>query len=590
MPSTGHDGERIIRGIPVSSGVCQGKLLVLGRTFVQVPEITIGAEEIPQQIYRLEKALIATRLQLTEVQRKVSATMGDSDASIFEAHLLMIEDPMLMEETTRIVERKRCNIEAAFQQAADRYIVAMSAIDDELFRSRVADLKDVANRVINNLMGRQDQNCLSTLTEPCIIVSHDLAPSTTAQLDRHKVLGFATDIGSKTSHTAIMARSLQIPAAVGLKDASETLPSGQYALLDGYAGLLILNPTDATLFQYGQLIQKQANLQEKLQDLHNKPAVTLDGTPIVLSANIEQADEFEAVKACGAEGIGLFRTEYLYLNRETLPSEQEQYEAYHRTALAVKPQSVIIRTLDLGGDKFLSHINAPEMNSFFGWRAIRFCLREQVIFRTQLRAILRASVAGNIKMMYPMISGVEEMEQANALVEQYKAELRAEGIPFDENLEIGAMVEIPSAVITANALARRCRFFSIGTNDLIQYSMAVDRMNEKVAYLYEPTNPAIVRLIKMTVEAAERQGIWVGVCGEMAGDPVLTPLLLGLGVKELSASPGQVPQVKFLLRRLKMQEARELADFALNCESGAEILSRAQTLARNIAPGLFDNQ
>jgi len=464
-------------------------------------------------------------------------------------------------------------------------------MDDEYLRERAADMRDVATRVLDNLLGRTDETEIHKLKEPCIIISHDLAPSTTALLDRKWVLGFGTDAGSKTSHTAIMARSLQIPAVVGLRDASRQLKTGQYVLLDGYNGLLVLSPTDQTLFEYGQLVRKQVNLQEKLQDIRDKPAITLDGARITLSANIEQAADAEHVRACGAEGVGLFRTEYLYLNRETLPSEEEQYQAYRQVAVALAPHPVVIRTVDLGGDKFLSHLAMPqELNPFLGWRAIRFCLQERDIFRAQLRAILRAAVEGNIKMMYPMISGLDELNQANALVEECRRELQARNIPFGDSLEIGAMIEIPSAVLSADSLARRVRFFSIGTNDLIQYSLAVDRLNEKIAHLYEPTHPAIVRLIKSTVDAGRRNGIWVGVCGEMAGDPTLVPLLLGLGVDELSATVSAVPQIKFLIRRLKLSEGRELAEFALNCESGPEILARSQELARRIAPSLFENQ
>ncbi len=317
--------------------------------------------------------------------------------------------------------------------------------------------------------------------------------------------------------------------------------------------------------------------------------MTLDGTPVVLSANVEQPADTEAVLASGAEGVGLFRTEYLFINRETLPNEEEQYQAYRQVASALKPSPVIIRTLDLGGDKFLSHLQVPqEMNPFLGWRAIRFCLQERDIFRVQLRAILRASIEGNVKIMYPMISGLDELNQANALLGEFKGELRREGIAFDENLEVGAMIEIPSAAVAAESLAKRVKFFSLGTNDLIQYSLAVDRLNEKIAHLYEPTHPAIVRLIKMTADAGNKHGVWTGVCGEMAGDPVLTPLLLGLGVTELSAAPSVVPQIKYLIRRLKMAEARELAEFALQCESGAEILARCRKLALQIAPGLLE--
>jgi phosphotransferase system enzyme I (PtsI) len=490
----------------------------------------------------------------------------------------------------RIIQTEKVNAEHAFHTVAERYAATLAGIDDEYLRERATDMRDVTARVLNNLLGLEEPD-LRHLKEPCIIISHDLTPSNTAQLDKRHVLGFATDVGSKTSHTAIMARSLRIPAVVGLKDASGKLQTGQYALLDGFNGVLTINPTDQTLFEYGQLIKKQVTLQEKLRDILLKPAVTLDGHRVFLSANIEKAADAEQVKANGAEGVGLFRTEYLFINGDRLPGEEQQYQAYRAAAAALKPLPVVIRTLDLGGDKFLAHLPIHnELNPFLGWRAIRFCLQERDIFREQLRAILRASAEGNVKMMYPMISGLEELTQANALVEEYKVELRKENLPFDENLEIGAMVETPSAVMVADSLAKRLKFFSIGTNDLIQYSLAVDRMNERIAHLYEPTHPAIVKLIKATVDAAHRHKIWVSVCGEMASDPVLAPLLLGLGVDELSAASPLVPPVKFLVRRLKLDEAKALAQFALESESAADILGRCQELARQIAPSLFENK
>jgi len=586
-----RSGEKILRGIPVSGGVCRGKIVVLGKTHDAIVRHGIPEAELPQEIQRLEQALIQTRHQIIEVQRKVNQAMGAKDASIFDAHLLVLEDPTLIDEVTRVIQEQKINAEHAFQQIAEKYATTLSSMDDDYLRERSTDMRDVTSRVLDNLTGRTDEAGIHKLKEPCIIISYDLAPSTTALLDKKMVLGFATDAGSKTSHTAIMARSLQIPAVVGLRDASRLLQSGQHVLLDGFNGLLVVNPTDQTLFEYGQLARKQVNLEVKLRDIRDEPAITLDGARVILSANVEQGADAEHVRACGAEGVGLFRTEYLYLNRETLPSEEEQYTVYRQVAAALKPAPVVIRTLDLGGDKFLSHLSMPqELNPFLGWRAIRFCLQEREIFHAQLRAILRAAVEGNIKVMYPMISGLDELNQANAFVEECRQQLLAQNIPYGGNLEIGAMIEIPSAVLAADSLAKRVKFFSIGTNDLIQYSLAVDRLNEKIAHLYEPTHPAIVRLIKATVEAGHRNGIWVGVCGEMAGDPALVPLLLGLGVDELSAAFSIVPQVKFLIRRLKLEEARELAEFALNCESGSEILARSTALARKIAPGLFENQ
>ena len=591
MPEPLHKGERIFRGIPVSVGVCRGKILVLGRAQHAITKRPLSDSELPEEVNRLERALVQTRHDILDVQHRVGEAMGAAEGSIFDAHLLVLEDRTLIDEVVRVINGEKVNAEYAFHQVAERYASTLAAIEDDYLRERAGDMRDVTGRVLNNLLGQQGGADVRNLKEPCIIIRHDLTPSNTAQMDRSKVLGFATDIGSKTSHTAIMARSLRIPAGVGLKHASEEMESGQYALLDGFNGIVIINPTDQTLFEYGQLIRKQVTLEEKLRDIISKPAVTLDGHRVFLSANIEQAADTQAVLESGAEGVGLFRTEYLYISRDHLPSEEEQYQAYRQVVTALKPHSVLIRTFDLGGDKFLSHLQVPtEMNPFLGWRAIRFCLQERDIFRNQLRAILRASAEGNVKMMYPMISGLDELNQANALVEEYKAELRKEGVPFDENMEIGAMIEIPSAVMIADALAKRVKFFSIGTNDLIQYSLAVDRMNEKIAHLYEPTHPAILRLIKATVEAARRNNIWVGVCGEMAGEPVLTALLLGLGVNELSAAPPLVPQVKFMVRRLKATETVALAEFALGCESGSEILARCQDLARQSAPSLFEDK
>ena len=551
----------------------------------------MAGTEVEAEVKRFEQSLVRTRQQITEVQRRVSETMRSNEADIFDAHLLMLEDRVLIEEVIKIIRAQKANAEFAFHTAAEKYITVLEAVEDEYLRERAADLRDLTGRVLDNLLEVKDALDLKHLNEPCILVGHDLSPSMTAQLDKKFVLGFVTDIGGKTSHTAILARSLDIPAIVGAQTISEELETGDYALLDGYNGTVIVNPTDQTLFEYGQLAKIKASLDVKLREVQNQPAVTLDGKMIHLSANIEDQHDVEAVLAHGAEGVGLFRTEFLFINCDRLPTEEEQYQVYRQVAESLKPHGVIIRTLDLGGDKFASHLQlAQEMNPFLGWRAIRFCLAQPEMFRAQLRAILRASAGGNVKMMYPMISGLDELNQANALVEQCKAELRAEKTPFAENLEIGAMIEIPSAVLIADTLAKRVKFFSIGSNDLIQYTLAADRTNEKVSHLYEPTHPAILRLIKMTVDAAHANGIWAGVCGEIAGDPVLTPLLLGLGVDELSAAPAVLDQVKYMIRRVKLDEARALAEFALASESPTEIFARCVEFARATAPSLFESR
>jgi phosphoenolpyruvate-protein phosphotransferase (PTS system enzyme I) len=578
-------GEKVFRGIAVSAGICRGKILVLHRARHVIAKRELSEKEITAEVSRFEKSLVQTRQQISEVQRKVVENMGTKEGDIFEAHLLMLEDRMLVDEVIRSIREQKVNAEHAFHAVSERYAAALAAVDDDYLRERADDMRDLTSRVLDNLLEVQDEFDLRHISEPCILVSHDLSASTTAQLDKKLVLGFATDIGGKTSHTAIMARSLGIPAVVGLKTASEEFDTGDYN------GTVTVNPTDQTLFQYGQLSRIKASLEEKLHEIQKQPAVTLDGKFIHLSANIEDQNDIEAVIQHGAEGVGLFRTEFLFINRNSAPSEEDQYKVYRQVATALKPNPVIIRTLDLGGDKFASHLQlAQEMNPFLGWRAIRFCLAQPEMFCAQLRAILRASAEGNVKMMYPMISGLDELNQANALVETCKTELREKKIPFDEKMEIGAMIEIPSAVLIADTLAQRAKFFSIGSNDLIQYTLAADRTNEKVSHLYEPTHPAIISLIKMTVDAAHKHGIWAGVCGEIAGDPVLTPLLIGLGVDELSAAPTVVPQIKYIVRKLKLTEAQALAEFALQSESPSEIYARCQKLARDTAPSLFESK
>jgi phosphotransferase system enzyme I (PtsI) len=582
-------GEKILRGIPVSRGVCRGKLFLFRRAaLTAVPRYTIEEVDFAEQTERLERAIVRTREQILGIQQRVQQKLGAEDAAIFDAQLLVLDDPVLLEEVVKHMRGDRVNVEQAFAVVAERYLGAFGAIDDEYLRERVADMRDATERMLHNLLSRDPPADLSALTEPCILVAEDLTPSQTALLDRRTILGFATAQGSRTSHTAILARSLQLPALTGLQDAIDQLRTGQYALLDGFNGLLVTQPTEQTLFEYGQLAQRHLALEARLQDMRDQPAVTLDGQRITLSANIENPDEVEDVRRSGAEGVGLFRTEYLFLNSDGPPSEEKQYEAYRRVAVSLHPNPVIIRTMDLGGDKLPDRRFAvPEKNPFMGLRAIRYCLQQPEMFRTQLRAILRASAVGNVKVMYPMISGLDELAQATALLEECQASLRAAGVVFDERLEVGVMVELPAAVLIADSLARRTRFFSIGTNDLIQYTLAVDRMNPRIAHLYEPTHPAVVRLVKQAIDAAHAHGLWAGICGEMASDPVMVPLLLGLGADELSTAPSLLPAVKFVTRRLKLSEARELAEYALGCEDGGAIQERAQALTQAIAPGLF---
>lgn len=588
MSETGDQRERVFRGVAASEGVCEGKIVVLQKPDDHVPHRSISPDEISDEIRRFEEALARTRQDIKEVQEKVSSAMDASEAGIFDAHLLVLEDPSLIDEAIRVLKKDTVNIEQAFHRALEKYTATLAAVDDAYLRERVSDMRDVGARVLDNLTGRNNDDFLDPVTEPAIVVCHEMPPSATARLAEKEVLGIVMDVGGATSHTAIMARSLGIPAVSGLGDISQRIATGDYALLDGYTGVVTVDPSEQTQFEYGVLIRRKQDLAEKLAELRDKPATTLDGKRITLSANIEHPSDAALVKEYGGEGVGLFRTEYLFIHRDTLPGEDEQYEAYSRVARELKPNPVIIRTLDLGGDKFLSHLRVPEeMNPFLGWRAIRFCLEEQDIFRAQLRAILRASVHGDVRMMYPMISGVGEMDQANALVEECKAELKSEGRDFNPDLEIGAMIEIPSAVMVADGLAKRAKFFSIGTNDLIQYSLAVDRMNEKIAHLYRPTHPAILTFIRMTIEASIRAGAWTGVCGEMAHEPTLAVLLLGLGAEELSVAAPSIPKIKYLIRNLDLQKAKDLAAQALQCESAAEILEKATEFAKQTAPDLY---
>ncbi len=567
-------------GVGVSPGVAQGKIHVVADDFEEIARRPIATEEITGEIGRFETALIQTRAQILEMQQRIAEAIGAKDAAIFDAHLLVVEDRTLIDEVLRKLEADLCNVEFVFHEVATNYSDTLSKIDDPYLRERALDIQDVTRRVISNLQGKAPKAFLG-LNEQHILVAHNITPSDTATMDRKQVLAFATDLGSRTSHTAIMARSMGIPAIVGLHDATLKLKTGQEVLLDGYNGLLILNPTPETLWHYGELKGRQALVTEQLSGLRETKSTTRDGRHIVLSANIELPDDVVSVLANGAEGIGLYRTEFLYLNRPTLPTEEEQLAIYRRVAESVAPHSLIIRTFDLGGDKIAAHLDTDdEQNPFLGLRAIRFSLENLDIFKTQLRAILRASTAGNVKIMFPMISGVMELRRALSVLEECKEELRSEGNAFEDGTDVGAMIEIPSAALCAESLAREVDFFSIGTNDLIQYAVAVDRLNERIAHLYEPTHPAVIRLLKMVADAAHAHGIWVGVCGEMAGDLTMVPLLLGLGMDELSVSASLVPRVKRAVQSLDLPECEKLVAEAMLLDSPSEILARCGEVAQ----------
>lgn len=572
--------ETRFQGAGVSPGIARGRIHVVRDDGDEVARHRIKPEEVANEIGRFETALIQTRAQILEMQERIAQSIGAKDAGIFDAHLLVVEDRTLIDEVLRKLQEDLCNVEFVFQEVATHYAKTLSQIDDPYLRERALDIQDVTRRVVRNLQGKADRSFLA-LRQPHILVAHNITPSDTATMNREYVLGLATDLGSRTSHTAIMSRSLGIPAAVGFHDATEKLETGQQALLDGYNGLLILNPTPETLWHYGELEHKKGQVAATLSGLRETKSTTRDGRHIVLSANIELPDEVEAVPRNGAEGIGLYRTEFLYLNRTTLPSEEEQYATYRKVAEQVQPHPLIIRTFDLGGDKVAGALDAgDEMNPFMGHRAIRFCLEHLDIFKAQLRAIIRASAVGNVKIMFPMISGLEELGRALTVLEECKGELEREGQAFNHETEVGAMIEIPSAAMCAERLAREIDFFSIGTNDLIQYAIAVDRVNERVAHLYEPTHPAVLRLLKMVADAAHSHDIWVGVCGEMAGDLALTPLLLGLGMDELSVGASLVPRVKRAVQSLAHSECQKLIEDALELDTAAAILGRCTEMAQ----------
>ena len=584
---TSSEEEMVFQGTAVAPGIAEGKVMIHFLEEEAIPFRDLHEGELDAEVARFEAALLATRLELMTLQERLADSATANDAGIFDAHLLVLEDPSLIDEVIKTIGKEKNNAEFVFQGVAHKFIKTLSSIDDPYLRERAIDLEDVTRRVLRHLLGKSGQR-LAGHDRSHIIVADELTPSDTATLNRENVAGFITEKGSKTSHTAIMARSLGIPAVVGLEGICRRLENGCVVLMDGYSGKVFLNPSPSTRAAYQVLAEQKEHVEESLESLREADSVTVDGRRIMLAANIELPEELDEVSASGAEGIGLYRTEFLYFNRTVPPDEEEQYSVYKHVAENIAPYGAIIRTLDIGGDKPTECLDlGHEENPFLGCRAIRFCLNNPEIFKTQLRAILRAGLHGNLRMMFPMISGLEELLLAKALLAEAAQELRAKGVAFQEDMELGLMIEVPSAAIMAEMLAREVNFFSIGTNDLLQYLMAVDRGNERIAHLHDSANPAVARILKMVIDAAHAAGIWVGVCGELAGDIEFTPMLVGLGVDELSTSASLVPRVKKAIRSLDMTACREIVDHALSSERAAEIYACTTGLARARYPELF---
>lgn len=569
----------MLKGIAASSGVAIGKALVIAENEIEVEKRIVEDKEA--EVLKLQNAVATAKMQLEKIKEVAKEKLGEDKAQVFEAHLMMLEDPELVGAVESQITTEGVCAEFALKSTVDMFVSMFEAMDNEYMRERAADIRDVGKRILNILMGVEAAS-IAEIDRECIIVIYDLTPSDTAQMDKEKVLGFATDIGGRTSHSAIMARSLEIPAVVGLSNITSTVKSGDMLILDGEEGIVIVNPDEETIAKYREKQAKIAEYKKELATLKDAESITVDGRKVELAANIGTPSNVEGALKNGAEGVGLFRTEFLYMDKESLPTEEEQFEAYKAVLEGMEGRPVVIRTLDIGGDKKLPYLKIDEeMNPFLGYRAIRLCLDRKDIFKTQLRALFRASVYGNLKIMFPMISGVAELRQAKAVVEEVKNELANEGIAFSNDVEIGIMIEIPSAAVISDLLAKEVDFFSIGTNDLIQYTCAVDRMNEKISYLYDPFHPAVLRLIKTVIDNAHKEGKWVGMCGEMAGDARIIPVLLGFGLDEFSMSASSILNARKLIRSLRYEDAKVMADEILNMPTSEEIMAKIQNFMSN---------
>ena len=559
-----------MRGIPASPGVAIGTGFFLSRALPRSVLSTVPKEKVEEEVEAFRRAVTRSREQIESIREEIGDPSAES-SQILSTHLALLEDSMLIDDTVRSIREDRYKADWAFNRVLKTLLETFHRIEDQYLRERGHDLRQIGHRILENLAGRGVES-VASIRVPVIVIAHDLSPADTAQIQKSTVLAFATDVGSRTSHTAITARSLNIPAVVGLERITEEFQGAEEVIVDGEEGIVILRPTAEKVREYTDRKKAYSVRIRNLAKYARLPAVTRDGKALRLLANIEFPEEADLSLRSGADGVGLYRTEFLYLNRQDLPTEQEQFETYRRVVERFAPHPVTVRTLDLGGDKFASQIDlAAEMNPAMGLRAIRFCLRKPGIFKQQIRAILRSSSYGKVRLMFPMISGVGELRAALAVVEEAKAELRKRRVPFDKALQVGIMVETPSAALVADLLARETDFFSIGTNDLIQYSLAIDRINEHVSYLYEPLHPAILRLIRKIVEGGHDAGIPVAMCGEMAGDPLYAYVLLGLGLDELSMNAAAIPRVKRLLRKSVAYQAKEFAASLLAHGTAQEI-------------------
>lgn len=549
----------LLKGVAASPGIASGKAFLFDRKTIEIGEQELKEEEIGKELLKFKKALAETKRELIGIRDRVARRIDPDHAKIFDAQIMILEDNLINQDVVGKIERDKRNAEHVYKQTIQQMIEDLSGSKDEYIRERILDVGEVGHRVLYKLLGIK-RKTLETIEHPVILVAKVLSPGDVVQMRREFVLGFATDTGGGTSHVALLAKSLGIPAVVGLKDCFSRAENEGEIILDGNRGEVILHPDRKTLERYAEEKEGLLVKSRRLGELKSLPAETLDGRRIELSANIELASDVEHALEYGAEGVGLFRTEYLYLARSDLPTEEEQHEAYLKVAQRLAPKPAILRTFDLGGDKFSGGFgDSYEANPFLGWRAIRACLDLPDLFKIQLRAMLKASVLGNLKIMFPMISSLKELLRAKEILEEVKRELKSRDEPFDEKIQVGIMVEIPSAALLADSLARQCDFFSIGTNDLIQYTLAVDRGNERISHLYQNFHPSVLRLIKEVIEAGHRNKIWVGLCGEMASDVKAIPLLVGLGINELSTSPMAIPQVKNIIRSLKFKDAKKLA-------------------------------